>query len=376
MIDLAAEFPLDPALVHLNHAGVAPWPARTRRAVCDFADENTRLGSLHYPDWQAREARLRAQFAQLINAPSADDIALLKNTSEALSLVAFGLDWRRGDNVVGPAGEFPSNRLVWEALGPRFGVQYRAVPLDGQDDPEAALMAAVDGDTRLLAVSAVQYASGLRLDLVRLGEFCRVRSVLLCVDAIQQLGALPFDVQACQADFVAADGHKWLLGPEGMALFYCRSEARERLHLQQFGWHMVAAMGDFERRDWRPADSARRFEAGSPNNLGIAAQSASLSLLLAVGMPAVAEALATRVAAVIEQARRRGFPLRSPTAAARRAGIVTFHVPGVDNRRLYARLIAAGVLCAQRLDGLRFSPHFYTPPAAIEAAFERLDALR
>ncbi len=375
MPDLAAEFRLAPGLVHLNHAGVAPWPARTRRAVCDFAAENARLGSLHYPRWEAGEQRLRAQFAALIHAPSADDIALLKNTSEALSLVASGLDWRRGDNVVGPAEEFPSNRLPWQALA-RRGVAYRSVPLAGADDPEAALLAAMDGRTRLLAVSAVQYASGLRLDLARLGAACRARGVLLCVDAIQQLGALPFDVQACQADFVAADGHKWLLGPEGVALFYCRAGLRERLQLQQFGWHMVAAPGDFERRDATPAASARRFEAGSPNHLGIVAQSASLSLLAEVGMAAVAEALQRRVEYVIAQAERRGFPLCSPRDPARRAGIVTFRVPGADHRRLAGALLAARVLCAARGGGLRFSPHFYTPFEAIDTAFRRLDALR
>ena len=148
----------------------------------------------------------------------------MKNTSEALSFVAFGLDWRPGDQVVISDQEFPSNRVVWEALRPR-GVEVLAVDIAGTD-PEATLLAACTPRTRLLSISAVQYASGLRLDLARLGAGCRARGVLLCVDAIQQLGVQPFDVQAIDCAFAMADGHKWLLGPEGLGVFYCRRDLR------------------------------------------------------------------------------------------------------------------------------------------------------
>ena len=369
------EFSLDAGLIHLNHAGVSPWPSRTAAAVRRFSEENLHLGSLHYPRWTETESKLRRQFQGLIGAPDADDIALLKNTSEALSVVALGMPWKAGDNIVGIQQEFPSNRIVWESLEKPFGVNYRQVDILAAEDPEAALISATDRATHLLAVSAVQYASGLRLDLERLGDFCRQRGILFCVDAIQWLGALPFDLESCQADFVAADGHKWLLGPEGVALFYCRAEQRERLRLNQYGWHMLANPGDFEASDWTPAASARRFECGSPNNLGIHAQSASLSLLEEIGMQQVAAAIQLRVNLILEHIQRRGYELLSPAQASRQAGIVTFRIAGADHERLFRRLLERQVLCACRMGGLRFSPHFYTPPERIDDAFELIDGL-
>ena len=181
--------------------------------------------------------------------------------------------------------------MVWEALRPR-GVEVVKVGLAG-DDPEGALLAACGPRTRLLSISAVQYASGLRLDLERIGTGCRRRGVLFCIDAIQQLGALPFDVQAYDCAFAMADGHKWMLGPEGLGVFH--PEQRERLALHEYGWHMLEHALDYERRDWRPARSARRFECGSPNMLGAMALEASLGLLEEVGMERVGRDIAERV---------------------------------------------------------------------------------
>ncbi len=367
------EFDLDPGVIYLNHAAVAPWPTRTARAVVDFAQQNRRFGAWHYPRWLRVEARLRKHLAVLIGAPSVDDIALLKNTSEALSVIAAGLDWRAGDNVVSFSGEFPSNRIVWEALT-RQGVELRLADI-GAIDPEAELIACCDADTRLVSVSSVQYASGLRVDIERIGEYCNARGILLCVDAIQSLGALPFDARAIGADFVVADGHKWMLGPEGLALFYSRSAARDMLSLHQFGWHMVEQVGGFDRSEWQPADSARRFECGSPNMLAIHALEASLSLLLEVGMAKVAEHIADRTQAMLDHIDRRGFALLSPRRPSRRSGIVTFHVPRTDSQRLYDALMQQGVVCACRGGGVRFSPHFHTSLDGIEEAFGQIDRI-
>ena len=323
------EFNLEKGLIYLNHAAVAPWPKRAGEAVMRFAQENMTQGAKQYPRWLALESELRALLATLINAPSPDDIALLKNTSEGLSLVAYGLDWRPGDNILSFAGEFPSNRIVWESLADQ-GVELRLVPLEGSRDPEADLLSRCDGSTRLVAVSSVQYANGMRIDLHRIGDYCRANDILFCVDAIQSLGALPFDTQAVRADFVAADGHKWLLGPEGLAVFYCRPEIREQLKLRQFGWHMVEHAGDYDRKDWSPASTARRFECGSPNMLGIHALHASVSLLLESGIANVAERLLSNTDYLIERVEAMGFVLLSPSAPSRRSGIVTFAVPGTD----------------------------------------------
>ncbi|MDD2056069.1 aminotransferase class V-fold PLP-dependent enzyme [Pseudomonas sp. GD03860] len=359
------EFEQAPGLRYLNHAAVAPWPKRASQAVARFAQENVLLGARDYPDWMNMEQRLRERLMRLTNAPSTDDIALVKNTSEALSFVAFGLDWQAGDQIVISDEEFPSNRIVWEALANQ-GVEVVQVSLEGAD-PEADLLAACGPRVRLLAISAVQFASGLRLDLARLGQGCRERQVLFCIDAIQQLGALPFDVQAYQCDFAMADGHKWMLGPEGLGVFYCRADIRPSLKLSEYGWHMLEHMGDYTRTTWEPAHSARRFECGSPNMLGAAALEASLSLLEAVGMDQVAAALAERVSWLHDGlAAIPGVRLHSPQDPARRGGIVSFSIEGIDNLQVYQRLKQEQVVCITRGLGVRFSPHFYTPKPIID----------
>ncbi|HEY5791169.1 MAG TPA: aminotransferase class V-fold PLP-dependent enzyme [Gammaproteobacteria bacterium] len=364
------EFAQAAGLIYLNHAAVAPWPQRTRAAVERFAVENHLHGARHYRDWMEVEERLRERLRRLVNAADSGEIALLKNTSEGLSVVAHGLGWRPGESVVSAREEFPSNRVPWQSLQ-RLGVETRLATLDGAADPEQALFDLVDDSTRLLAVSAVQYGRGLRMDLARIGRFCRERGLLFCVDAIQQLGALPFDARAIGADFVVADGHKWLLAPEGLALFYCRGELLERLQLHQYGWNMLAARGDYERLDWQPAGDARRFECGSPNMLGIHALDASLSLLEEVGMTTVGErvsANADRLAGALRA--RDDCTLLSPQEPRRRAGIVCFRPRHAAPEPLHRRLQEAGVICALRGGGIRLSPHFYHGSDDIAAAIE------
>jgi cysteine desulfurase/selenocysteine lyase len=363
------EFDLSSDLIHLNHAGVSPWPRRAAVAVSRFAAENAAQGSLGYPRWLATEQSLRARLARLIGAASPSDIALAKSTSEGLSVVAYGLDWSPGDNLVGIAQEFPSNRILWESLAP-LGVEYRQLDLEASRDPETDILALCDGRTRLVAVSWVQYARGLRLDLERLASGCGARGILLGIDAIQGLGAIPIDLAKVPADFVVADGHKWLLGPEGLALLYVAPTLRSRLRLYQYGWHMLDHLGDYDRKDWAPAPDARRFECGSPNLLGTHALEASLALLQEVGMAAVQAAIEERVSHLIGLIDAQGYELLSPRGAGRRAGIVTFRVPGADAGHLYASLMARRVLCAQRGGGIRFSPHFYTPEHALDRAMD------
>ena len=365
MSTLNDEFPQIEGLRYLNHAAVAPWPRRATDAVKRFAQENMSVGARDYPQWLKVETSLRGRLARLLNAPSTADIALVKNTSEALSFVAFGLDWKTGDQIVISEEEFPSNRVVWEALQPQ-GVEVIRVSLKGAD-PEAALLAACSPKVRLMAISAVQYASGLRLDLPRLGEGCEQRGVLLCIDAIQQLGALPFDVQQNRCAFAMADGHKWLLGPEGLGVFYCRGDLRARLKLHEYGWHMLEHAGDYDREDWEPARSARRFECGSPNMLATMALEASLSLLEEVGMEKVEQGLSERIDHLQrELSARQGVKLLSPVEPLRRAGILTFRIDGWDNQALFERLKSEQIVCAQRGGGIRLSPHFYTRTEIIE----------
>lgn len=372
--DWAGEFPQDARLTYLNHAAVAPWPARTRDVVRQLADENVRWGATHYGRWLAEETRLRERFAILVNAPSADDIALVKNTSEGLSMVAHGLPWQAGDNVIISDEEFPSNRIVWESLATR-GVTVRQVSLRGPD-PEADLIGAFDRNTRLLAISSVQFGTGRRVDLGRLGTACKQRGVRFCVDAIQSVGALGTDVQAICADFLVADAHKWLLGPEGLAVFYCAAESRDALALYEYGWHMVENQGDFDRADWRIATSARRFECGSPNMLGIFAASASVSLLLDIGMQEIEKRVLENARLLLDAlGEMPGIELITPTQPGRYAGIVTFRIRGVEPASAMSRLREQNIICACRGGGIRFSPHFYTDRQGLAFAVAAVAAL-
>ena len=373
-MDWQSEFQLNSDISYLNHAAVSPWPKRTAQAVTNFSLENSQLGATNYPQWLQKEALLRRQLQQLINAPRVEEIALLKNTSEGLSFIAYGLQWHGGENIIITDEEFPSNRIVWESLASK-GVEIRYANI-ANEQPEQNIINLMDNNTRLVSVSSVQYASGLKLDLAQIGTACRTRNILYCIDAIQSLGAEAFDCQHYNADFVVAEGHKWMLGPEGLALFYCRQEVMDQLALTEFGWHMIEHQGDYDRTDWTPANSARRFECGSPNMLGAYGLSASLSLLLQLGLEQVQSLLQSKIDYLLAQLNAvKNLQLHSPKAIERRGGIINFTIAGQDSHELYNQLRKANVICAYRGKGIRFSPHFYTPYEAMDRAVEKLQGL-
>lgn len=367
---IKAEFKLSKELVYLNHAAVSPWPNSTANAITQFAMENTISGATDYPKWIDVEKNLRSNLASLINAANADDIALVKNTSEALSMVAYGLDWQAGDNIVISDEEFPSNRIVWQSLSDKQ-VEVKQVSLKG--NPEDALIAAFDKQTKLLAISSTQFSSGITLDLVKLGNACAQKNILFCVDAIQTIGALQFDVQKIQADFVMADGHKWMLAPEGIALFYCHPKIRSKMKLHEFGWHMTQDMYNFDVSQWRVADSARRFECGSPNMLGIHGLNASIALLLEVGMENIEKAVLENTEYLFSLlAKNSQIEIITPQTPGQYAGIVSFKHHKKDNSELFSHLWSNNIICAQRGRGIRFSAHFYTAKQGIKKASDLL----
>lgn len=369
---IQSEFQLDEDICYLNHAAVSPLPARSGLALKSFADECVHQGALEYPRWTEIEQGLREQLSRLVGAASTDDIALTKNTSEALSYVAHGFPWYDGDNVVISDEEFPSNRIVWESLAPE-GVSVTQVRLQGADDPEQALIDACDNRTRLISISSVQYASGLKMDLKKLGRLCKDLDVALCVDAIQGLGITPHHVQEMNIDFLMADGHKWMLGPEGLAVFYCGKKWRELLRLHEFGWHMTEKYHDFDAADWVPADSARRFECGSPNMLGTVTLSASLSVLEQVTIPEIDKLIKEKSEYIFDRVNDSAkLELLTNNSPGKYAGIVVFKHKQKNNTDLYNMLMKNKVVCALRGGGIRFSPHFYTSTGVIDKAFEKV----
>jgi len=363
------DWQLVPDLIHLNHAAVGPWPQRTKLAIQAFAEDNATRGSLNYLKWVETETELRKQLKTLINARTSTEISLLKNTSEALSVIAYGIDWQPGDNVVISDQEFPSNYIVWESLKSK-GVEIKYANLDNPD-PEQSLITLCDNKTRLLSISSVQYSTGLKMKLKPLGDYCRQQNILFCVDAIQSIGAHAIDVINCNIDFVVADGHKWMLAPEGIALFYCREEIRDSLQLNQFGWHMVEDFLDFNNKNWQAANNGRRFECGSPNMLGVHGLHASLSLILEHGIKHISEKIEQKVNLLINGLQDRPeINIITPLDPARRCGIFTFKSTSIETPELFNTLANKNVFCAMRGGGVRLSPHYYTPDEKIEQVVE------
>lgn len=363
----AESFPVIDRHCWLNHAAISPWPRAVSDAVGAFVADNAEHGPTHYVDWLAVEAQLRRRAARLFQAAGEDDVALVANTSTGLNAIASGLDWREGDSVVFPATDFPSNRLPWQHLEQR-GVVPRPVSLDAAD-PERSLIAALTPSTRLLAVSSVFYDTGLHLDLERLGAACARHGILFCVDAIQHLGALPMDVTAIEADFVVSGSHKWLLAPEGIGLFWSSPEARALLTVASPGWRMYPDPFNFERSDWSPPESARRFEPGTLNNAAIHGLNAALGLLEDHGTTAIGRALRERSDCLTEGLQRLpGVRVTSPLDSLRRAGIVTFQAASTTSEQLVKRLSEHGIHTARRGRQVRLSPHFYTPFDQLEDA--------
>ena len=372
------EFHLTDEISYLNHAAVAPWPKRTSAAVIQFAKENNLRGPQQYPLWLKVEQQLRVKLKQLIGAKSTDEIALCKNTSEALSFVAYGLSWQQGDEIVISDQEFPSNRIVWESLQEKYGVRVITAPVSGSLRPENVIIGALTDKTRLVSLSSVQYGTGLRLNLNPIGEVLYQRNILFCVDAIQSVGICSIDVERDYIDFLMADGHKWMLGPEGLALFYIRQNRQDLLSLTEYGWHMVKNPGDYTSKTWEVASNATRFECGSPNMLAAHALNASIGLILEVGVERIEAMVSEHLRFLSEKlAEVAGIRFITNLSAGRTGGIITFTTDLFRAEDVQKSLMKKGVICAFRGGGIRFSPHFYTSRMTLERAVNHLqDCLR
>lgn len=365
-------FPVTSNLIYMNCAAVGPLSLPAAEAMIALAVDQREHGALHWRDWLEEYVKLREAAARLIGAAPAE-ISLLKNTSEGLSFVAQGLRWRAGDNVVTTDLEFPSNSTPWRNLDSR-GVEVRVVRSRegayGPDDVEAL----IDGRTRIVSVSSVAFHNGFAADLEAIGEICARRGVLFCVDAIQSVGVLPMDVRRYRIDFLAADGHKWMCGPEGCAIFYVAKEKLEELDVLEHGWMNVDRRGKFIDCAADLLPDGRRFEAGSLNTAGTYALRASIELLLETGIETIAEyvvGLASRFAERLE-----GIGWRVATPRPIRSAIVGAIPPGVEPTllRWHRHLEENGVVCAPREGMLRFSPHLYNEDAEVDRVIELLTA--
>ena len=365
-------FPVTEDHVYLNHAAIAPLPVASARAMADLGSLVSATGDRHWDARNEMTERARDLAARLLGAPRPETVAFVQSTSVGLSLVAEGLDWREGDVVVGAACEFPANVYPWKNLE-RRGVAYRTVPERGGRLDLDELEALVDERTRVLALSWVQYANGFQADLARLGRFCRERGVLFVVDVIQGLGSLELDVDTAGIDVAVGASHKWLLGPEGIAVLYVADRVVDRIRPVVTGWRSVEHLFDWTRLDLRWNDGALRFEPGTLNVYGLAALEKSLEMLLAVGPARIEDRILRLSGLVADGLRERGFDLVSSRHDGEASGIVTVTHSDRSAADLCDALADRGIVTAHRAGRLRIPPHFYNTETEVERLLEGVD---
>ncbi|MGA2135873.1 MAG: aminotransferase class V-fold PLP-dependent enzyme [Bryobacteraceae bacterium] len=365
-VQYADQFPVRQRLIYLNHAAVSPLCRAAAEAMQWLAADSLECGSLHYGQWLETYEGLRRAAARLIGADRSE-IALMKNTSEGVSTVANGIDWRAGDKIVAFREEFPSNYYPWKRLE-ATGVQVEWLScLDPLDRIDQACRGA-----RMLAISFVQYLSGHRVDLNAIGEICHRHGAFFFVDAIQGLGAFPLDVRRARIGALAADGHKWLLASEGCAILFVSQELQDSVRPMEFGWTNVAGYADYASRDMTLRSDAGRYECGSLNTIGCYGLRASIEFLLQVGIDAVAPAVQRLGDMVANGAEAKGYELLGRRTPASGAGIVSFRKPGIEAGAIVQRLKDAGITAAPRQGWVRVSPHFYISPDDIHRMLEVL----
>lgn len=364
-------FPITLESAYFNVAATAPLCAPVVQAIERYTDGVAREGAGRYTEWCSVANATRELAARLL-AVEMDEIALIRNTSEGMNIVANGLRLGPGDSVLLVHGDFPANVHPWLRCR-EDGAEVRFVRPDRMNriDPEQ-IVSACDDTTRIVSVSWVSFSNGFRMDLAGLGRALRQRGILLFVDAIQGLGVLPVRNLREHADFVSADAHKWLLAPEGIGLFWVRREVLERLEMTFVSWLSMENPFENDRYEGPLLPDARRFEYATPNTIGIHALHAALKLILDVGLEAIEQhalRLTDRLAQGLEQ---RGYLVTSPRGEAERSGIIAFQKDGTSSRELCAILRDRGVVTAHRAGGVRASAHLYNDDADVDRLLEAL----
>lgn len=362
------EFPVTRDRIFLAHAGDCPLPSRVAQAISNYAQQAT-LGDQETAVYPAALTEGRKLAARLLHCQD-DEVALVGPTSMGLSLVASGLTFRRGDNILIYHDDYPSNVYPWMALVDR-GVEVRLLNTRalGLIRPKD-VMGQVDENTRLVALASCHFVSGFRLDHAAIGRFLRDRKILFCLDAIQTLGAFPTTVE--HVDFLAADGHKWLLGPCGAGLLYVRRGLQEELNPPVYGWHNVRCPNFVAQEQIVHRSGPKKFEAGTQYLLGLVGLNQAMEFILEVGVDRIAHELLRKRNWLVPALQAKGYTVLHAEAPAENAsGIVTFFKPGVDLSDLHEKLLAANVVTSLRVDRagqryIRLSPHFYNADAELQ----------
>lgn len=363
-----AQFPSAGVAVQFDHASVGPISLRASAAMREAADVYSAEG--FQSSWRDDIEQVRGLLARLVGS-TPGNIAFTQNTSTGLSIAANGIDWRPGDSVVLPEREFPSNYYPWLNLEPR-GVQLRRVPAPAGHVTVDDMASAIDSRTRVVAVSAVQFSNGHRYDLDAIGAQCRRHGALFVVDGTQSVGALTIDVERSGVDVLAVSSHKWMLGPAGIGFVHVSDRAIGQIRPDIVGWLSVREPFTFDYQLDLPS-TADRYEAGTENVIGTLGLGAASSIFLEHGPDQVERDVLALTDRLCERLLRTGHEVLSPRSTMQSSGIVVFRQPGVPADQMYVRLTAAGVRCALRGGGIRFSPHFYNNDDDIDVALAVLD---
>jgi len=355
---------------YFDHAAVAPLSGPAGDVLARWSGDMVENGAVNWSDWNRSFGRLRRRGEQLLNA-SPGEVAVIRNTTEGINIVAMGFPWRSGDNVVTLDNEFPTNRFPWMNLS-REGVETRFVQTHNGRVDLNELDDALDERTRILAVSWVGYDTGWRNDVKALAEIAHRHAAYFLLDAIQGLGVFPIDVKQTGVDFLAADGHKWMLGPEGTGLFFLREEHLDLLHPVGIGWNSVNNAADFSAQEMTLKQTAARYEGGSYHLGGVAALDASLGLLQSFSVDRIANRLLDLTDKLCRRLEGIGAHVVSCRDGERRSGIVAFDLPGADPLAAKRGCLGRGVILNARSGHLRISPHAYTNEDDIERLFEAL----
>ncbi len=374
-LSLRQAMPISQSWAYFDHGAVAPLPLATHRAISSWLEQACYEGDTQWLQWSKKIESLRSDLARLLHA-SASEIALVPNTSTGISLVAEGLDWRPGDNVVVPSNEFPSNLLPWKNLQGR-GIEFREVQVNEQGELSVeSILEAMDSRTRLVSVSWVGFSTGYRCNLDEICEAVQRRGALFFVDAIQGMGVFPLDLSEIPIDFLAADGHKWMLGPEGAGMLFVREKHLERLRLTVVGWGSVPNAGQFSAQDVRWKNQASRFEAGSQNMVGMIGFGASVRLLLEHGADRadspIAESILENVDYLSGRLRQLGYQPSTHPNRVHRSGIVSWKLGHHDPLMVRQKLLDRKVVTSVRLGQLRASIHAYNNRSDLDRLLEAL----
>ena len=367
---IRAEMPIVRQYNFLDNAAVGPLSGPAAAAMRRFIDEASNHAYARGGLWP-ESRRVRQLAAKLLHSYP-EEVTFVKNTSEGICFVANGLQWSRGDNIVTTAVEFPANIYPWLSLRD-VGVRVKMVPEDKGRIPLERIIDLIDERTRLVTVSSVQFASGFRTDLAALGKACQDRGVLFCVDAIQSLGCIPIDVRAMRIDFLSADGHKWLLSPEGCGVFFCRHELLGLLQPCMVGWASMKDALNYGEYKLEFRDDARRFDSGSYNLAGTWALGASIEWMLNLGIEGIWERVRMLTDRLAAGVKAKGYRLVSSREPSETSGIVAFVSDTHDHTRIVNHLRQEyRTVIAAREGRLRASPHFYNTEEEIDQLIEHL----